>query len=329
MTPTIANWRPSMRAWIDVHDTITNSTRVVAKANLPLQSPTWAPDGTTLLTSANGSLYRIGIDDPSPALKHMHIKGLHSLGNDRGFSPDGSRLAITDKSLSGKSAIYIVAKNQPAGRPVTGPRSWFHGWSPDGRKIVYSCLRNGLWSIATCTLQDATEHLLIQSVPGGKHLYDGPEFTPDGRWIWFNSNRSGQMALWRMQSGGGDAEQMTSGESADWFPHPSPDGRQICYLSYPPGTRGHPFGRHVKIRTIPENGGTPRTLCRIFGGHGTLNAPCWAPDGRRFAYVRYTQCEGHPEAPRLVNAVREIPAPPTRPEHAMSLSRPGACMKVP
>ena len=29
-------------------------------------------------------------------------------------------------------------------------------------------------------------------------------------------------------------------------------------------------------------------VARLIGGQGTINAPCWAPDGKRFAFVRYT-----------------------------------------
>ena len=38
---------------------------------------------------------------------------------------------------------------------------------------------------------------------------------------------------------------------------------------------------------MPASGGKPETLVKLFGGQGSINVPCWAPDARRFAYVRY------------------------------------------
>jgi hypothetical protein len=38
---------------------------------------------------------------------------------------------------------------------------------------------------------------------------------------------------------------------------------------------------------MPAAGGEPRVLLGLLGGQGTINVPCWAPDGRRFAFVRY------------------------------------------
>jgi Tol biopolymer transport system component len=36
----------------------------------------------------------------------------------------------------------------------------------------------------------------------------------------------------------------------------------------------------------PDGGGARRVL-EMFGGQGTSNVPCWAPDGSAFAFVRY------------------------------------------
>jgi Tol biopolymer transport system component len=73
----------------------------------------------------------------------------------------------------------------------------------------------------------------------------------------------------------------------NWFPHPAPDGREVLYLSYPPGTPYHPRDVDVRLCLVPISGGAPRILLEIFGGQGTINVPCWAPHGRRFAFVAY------------------------------------------
>jgi TolB protein len=59
------------------------------------------------------------------------------------------------------------------------------------------------------------------------------------------------------------------------------------YLSYPPGTVGHPADLAVELRVIDLPDGRPRTLVAPPGGQGTINVASWAPDGRRRAYVSY------------------------------------------
>jgi hypothetical protein len=38
---------------------------------------------------------------------------------------------------------------------------------------------------------------------------------------------------------------------------------------------------------MPYNGGKIACLVDLFGGQGTINVNSWAPDSRRFAFVRY------------------------------------------
>ena len=49
-------------------------------------------------------------------------------------------------------------------------------------------------------------------------LDDGSEYSPDGKWIYFNSVRTGTMKIWRMKADGSNQEQVTYDEYNDWFP---------------------------------------------------------------------------------------------------------------
>lgn len=51
---------------------------------------------------------------------------------------------------------------------------------------------------------------------------DGPEYSPDGKYIYYNANPTGTMQIWRMKSGGTEREQLTYDERHNWFPHISP-----------------------------------------------------------------------------------------------------------
>jgi Tol biopolymer transport system component len=61
----------------------------------------------------------------------------------------------------------------------------------------------------------------------------------------------------------------------------------MAYLSYPPGTVGHPADKDVSIRVMPAQGGTPQDIATLNGGQGTINVNSWSPDSQRLAYVAY------------------------------------------
>jgi Tol biopolymer transport system component len=80
---------------------------------------------------------------------------------------------------------------------------------------------------------------------------------------------------------------VTSDDYNNWFPHPSPDGKWIVFLSYDKDTEGHPANKEVQLRLLPLKGGSVEVLAKLFGGQGTINVPSWSPDSRKLAFVSY------------------------------------------
>jgi Tol biopolymer transport system component len=96
------------------------------------------------------------------------------------------------------------------------------------------------------------------------------------------------MKIWRMHADGSNQEQVTSGALlVDWFPHPSPDGKWLVFLSYDKTVTGHPADKDVVLRIMPLGGGAPRVVATLFGGQGTINVPSWSPDSKNVAFVSY------------------------------------------
>jgi Tol biopolymer transport system component len=88
------------------------------------------------------------------------------------------------------------------------------------------------------------------------------------------------------------AERVTQDELEDWFPHPSPDGKWLVFLSFPQGTKGHDAEMDVQLRMMPLPGvklkpAEIQVVANVFGGQGTINVNSWSPDSKKFAFVSY------------------------------------------
>ena len=272
----------NVESTLEIIDVATGVRHVVYRAQEHFEAPNWSRDGKFLVINRAGRLYRVPTTGGTP--EAIDTGTASRLNNDHGFSPDGRLLAISH-SPERQSLIYVLPAAGGEPRLVTplGPSYW-HGWSPDGKKLTYCAQRNGEFDIYTIPVEGGAETRLT-TAPG---LDDGPDYTADGRFIYFNSERSGVMRIWRMAADGTGQEQVTFDDAyADWFPHPSPDGRWIVFLSYDHAVKGHPANHDVVLRLMPLAGGTPKVIAKLFGGQGTINVPSWSPDSSRFAFVSY------------------------------------------
>ena len=116
---------------------------------------------------------------------------------------------------------------------------------------------------------------------------DGPEYSPDGQYIYFNSERTGTMQIWRMHADGTEQERVITDDSNDWFPHISPDGKWMVFLSYEKDVKGHPPNQNVALRLMSLSDKKMIILAKLFGGQGTINVPSWSPDSKQVAFVSY------------------------------------------
>jgi Tol biopolymer transport system component len=262
--------------------------KVIYSTNGHIEAPNWSRDGKFLIYNSGGKLYKFDLSKGKPEVIDSDVAINNN--NDHGISFDGKTLAISNHtSENGKSSSIIYTLPVKGGKPyrVTekGPSYW-HGWSPDGKYLVYCAERNGNYDVYQIPAKGGQEIQLTKSAG----LDDGPEYSPDGKYIYFNSTRTGTMQIWRMEPDGSNQEQITFDTYNDWFAHPSPDGKSLIYISYPPEVpaTSHPHNQRVMLRMQSVGGKEVKVLAHIYGGQGTFNVPSWSPDSKKVAFVSYT-----------------------------------------
>jgi Tol biopolymer transport system component len=284
--------KPGQSADLYLYDLRSGQARLrYHSADLLFEAPNWSPDGSSLVVNGNGRLWRLDAD--AGDLREVPLGGVEDINNDHVLSPDGATVYVSSED----GHIHAVAlAGGSASRRVSSPkgdrfRHYLHGISPDGSTLAYI----GLESRPDGTVRTNVYLLDIESreerqLTDDAFPDDGAEFSPDGEWVYFNSERGsrvpGHAQLFRVPVAGGVPEQLTDDERVNWFPHPSPDGRRLAYVSFPPGTLGHPEDRDVIVR-LREEDGSVRDLMKLFGGQGTMNVPSWSPDGASLAFVAY------------------------------------------
>ncbi|RDI00199.1 hypothetical protein DEU32_103180 [Curtobacterium sp. AG1037] len=300
---------PGQTSRVHVYDLATRTSRPVFASRAVLVEAPNVLDERTLVLNGDGDLWLLRLPEPGSdvvldesALVRVAMPGVTEINNDHVLDPSGTSVVVSarDGELyrvplpDGGSAERLT--DTAAVLPVVR-KYYLHGIAPDGSAlaaIVGERAVDGVWTTDVALVDPASGATTF--LTRDAHPDDGCAITPDGRTVLFNTERftpgTAQLAALRLDGGG--PVRLTADERVDWFPHLSPDGQHLLYLSYGPGVQGHPADHPVELRLLPgvlTRGArvavVPETLVALHGGQGTVNVPPWSPDSTWFAYCDY------------------------------------------
>ncbi|MHC6591459.1 TolB family protein [Arthrobacter sp. C152] len=281
--------QPGQRCEVWIVSAAGESRLFYATDRLLLEAPNWTVDGQALVLNGNGKLWRLGLADGS--LEEVRLTGVPDLNNDHVLAPDGETIYLSANDghiyrapLAGGAATRITADD--------GSFHFLHGVSPDGKELAYVGIEDGDFTRPGRLMTMASDGGASATVDVGPGHCDGPEYSPDGIWLYLNtesfSTEPGHAQLARVRVDGTGFEQLLTSGTVDWFPHLSPDGRLASYVRFPAGTQGHPADLPVDVVLVSTGAwDIPLHTWPLFGGQGTLNVNSWSPDSQHFAYVAY------------------------------------------
>ena len=273
---------------MEVMNVETGYRKILFTSAHSIQAPNWINNDLDLVFNSNGYLYNYSFE--TSEISTIETGFAVNNNNDHVFSFDETILGISNHNQDDNraSSIYIMnPKGDSIPKKITKDgvgNSYLHSISPDNKNMLFTAQRKGKYDIYSVDIESGKEVQITDT----KDLDDGSEYSPDGKYIYFNSNRTGNMHLWRMKADGSQQEQMTNDPGyKDWFPHVSPDGKWIVFISFPPTIPfgEHPFYKHCTIRLMPTNGGEPKIIGYVYGGQGTMNVPSWSKDSKHIAFV--------------------------------------------
>jgi hypothetical protein len=204
-----------------------------------------AEDSSEWLTQANHKSRSASISQDGKILAYVHPRGKKSELWIKYLQDSGSGVKVF--SVEGK---------------IESPR-----WRRDHRAIVYSLKNDKKSKIYLKNLGDRSKPRLLTT---GDANYYHPALSPDGKWLAFDSDLSGNYDIWLQNLKNSELTRVTTFKNHDFYPDFSPDGTHLVYTSF----RNNTFNLFMKKLSV--NGSLPLQLTQ--GEHISAH-PRFSPSG--------------------------------------------------
>lgn len=195
------------------------------------------------------------------------------------WSPDGKRLVISGGGNdTGNSSKDTLVCDVDAEFKATGLRKLIPSqgvsigeepcWSPDGKRLVAVSTTERLFVV------DADGKNLAQILQVDGSYCHQPDWSPDGHWLAFATDRDGNIEIYKVRPDGTELTRLTRAPGVDAHPRWSPDGRWLSFTSNRDG--------NYDIFVMTADGSDVRPLTRH---SATDDHAAWSPDGKSIAFV--------------------------------------------
>jgi len=278
---------------IMVQEPVGSEPRSMVVADDP-HSLSWSPDGSLIAYVEGNSGFVFGRRFPFGNLAPSTIYVVAASGSmpvpvttgefqnvSPAWSPDGQSVLFVS-NRDGRRDVYRARARQSGKaastpeRVTTGLGAQSLGLSADGKTLAYSALtlQANVWSIRLPS-KGSVSVAEAEPVTFGNRVVENMDVSPDGRWLVFDSDHSGNAELYRLPLAGGETEQLTTDPADDFAPDWSPDGSEIAFHSFRNGNRD--------VFVMPAAGGVVQQVTT--GSEQDLVAR-WSPDGNRLVFIR-------------------------------------------
>ena len=288
---------PATGAVISAIETISlrSKDRRVAAVEIqptPVLGAWWYPDSSRMLYYRNGSeqLSRVQADlpgRPAPPTRisaPQRVRSSISSCRECQTADTGRRWSLREDASRSGALLDLSWTESASAAFVSGNAdpelAMISRWSPDGSALVFASLKDNQIHLVRAR---SREPLKITS--RGRNA--DPVFSPDGRHVYFSSDRTGRWQLWRVNVDGSAPEQLTRDDFDNTHPYPSPDGRSVALLSFDAANTNRGALRDARLRLLSLADGRIEELATMLGGDFSLAAYPWSPDGQYLAFVSY------------------------------------------
>ncbi|MGC2100554.1 MAG: protein kinase [Candidatus Sulfotelmatobacter sp.] len=256
--------------------------------------PTWSPDGKqTAFVRARQSGVKLQPGDVFGQFQDGDVWVLDLASGEESklvenafnpvYSPDGQRIAV-DASWAGPRRVWLLDRQGHNPQQVTTDTSeevahLAPTWSPDGKKIVFQNLARTKFDIRVVNLDSKQMNWITNDF----RINIRPSWSPSGRFIYFSSDRSGGINIWRapVKADGtlnGSLQQVTTGAGQDVEVAVSPDSKRLAYATL------RQNADIWRLPVSPQTGLTNGTPEAVISTTREDSRGAWSPDGNMVAF---------------------------------------------
>jgi Tol biopolymer transport system component len=270
--------------------------------------PAFSPDGELIAFRSSrdgGGIFVMGRTGEA-------ARRVTRMGFNPSWSPDGTQLAFATDNIElypqYGGELWTVTVNTGETRRLLDQNAALPSWSPHNHRIAFTRYRGtpakgGVWTMpvkggtATPATSDAARNW-------------NPIWSPDGKYLYFVSDRSGSMNLWRVPIDEGSGKALGEPEPittpAAYLAHPnlSADGKRIAYTSVL-------ITANIQQLTLDTSIAVKGDPAWVTSGSRLWSSPDPSPDGEWVVFYSLTQPEGqlyvsHPDGTGLRQVTNDM-----------------------